>query len=282
MVRTDISEEFKLRFKSKDPNLANFDNYVYGYVLICKDPEIVEEAETVSNADQLIVAYKTMTTGTITLAEGTYAFDETFVHNRNNIKLVGADGANVVFKLADSSNLDPVITVSGKTEDGTIKNITVDGENKRIGVYGSPDVGATMSLDGVKIINCTTGVINKTTAGSTAIDNCVFENNTVAVKSHMDAPDVTNSTFKNNGTAVYVEKFTFSVPVIRNCTFTDNTIDLTTESESTQTDFRQNFFGTTSGSSTVMKQSSVAFLLLIPQWVWNDPVVILHGAPFRV
>ncbi len=240
---TDISEEFKIRFKATDPNLANFDNYIYGSVLICKDPEIVTESATVNNADELVVAYKTMTTGTITLAKGTYTFTDTFVHDRNTVKLVGAEGAEVVFnRPADS--VGPVITVSGNTKDGIIKNIIVDGSDERIGVYGV-STGAYITLENVTVRNCTTGVVNETQVGDTVLTNCTFENNTVGVKSHMDAPDVLDGTFKGNDTAVYVESHTFSIPVIKNSNFIDNTTDLTTESESTQVAFQQNYFGTT-------------------------------------
>lgn len=248
---TDISEEFKIRFKATDTNLLNYDNYVYGSVLVCAAPKIVAQTATVSNVNELLDAYNSMETGTITLKGGTtYTFADTFVHSRNTINLVGEEGAEVVFNRPVGST-GPVITVSGNTKEGVIKKITVDGNNERIGVYGA-STGAYITLEDVTVRDCTTGVVNETPVGDTVLTNCTFENNIVGVKSHMDAPDVFNSTFKLNDTAVYIESHTFSIPVIKNSIFIDNTLDLETESESTQVAFQQNYFGTTAnGRKTI-------------------------------
>lgn len=246
----DIFEEIKIEFKIKGDETVY---YIYGGIMAYNHPELEESTETVSDVNAFIEKYNSMTSGTIIIDdegnEIVYEFEETFVHDRNAIKIVGASGKEVIFKRAAVSN-GPVITVTGNVDEGVIENIIVDGENTRIGVYGS--TGSTkIALKNVTIRNCTTAVHNAASTGSTILEGCILQNNTTAVDVVYIAPKITNGKFENNTTAVNVGSTCYFTPVVKNCSLIDNENDLVT-ANAHEVDFRQNYFGKTkAGTNTV-------------------------------
>lgn len=249
-----ISEEIMVSFKDK----AEKEYYLYDSVFIYEQPVYTSEERTVGNVADFIAAYTTMDKGTIYVKPGAYRFTTPFVHYRSTINIVGLteNNAKPVF-YGPSNNTAPVITFKGGLWNSQVKNIIIDGESTRIGVYGSNEKGVftSFSINNVEIRNCTTAIFNNTENGQTNVSDCVLRNNTHGIETNLVAPNVRNTLFEKNDVAVYIGEKTNQVPNIKNCSFVDNRTDLETYRQY-EISFQQNFFGVTNEEKEIVPKTA--------------------------